>query len=51
MNPWKTKSKSTVYENDDDAEDETVEWGFDDVGYVFPCFGHGERLAHATFFG
>jgi hypothetical protein len=37
-------------EDDDDTEDETVEWGFDDVGNVFPCFGHGERFAHTPFF-
>lgn len=35
----------------DDAEDQSVEWGANDVGDVFPCAGKFEWFAHATGFG
>lgn len=38
-------------EEDDDAEEQTVERGFDNVGNILPRLGQGERFAHSFFFG
>lgn len=43
--------KSGQEDGGDDAEDQSVEWGANDVGDVFPCAGKFEGFAHAPGFG